>query len=130
VNDGLPIEVIHGGHDAILEFLFGCDTGMTQDGAGGFGEETLDKGEPGAVRGSDFAIRCSRRGGDGWLKKRKPPARTPIAAPRWPFANLAARSTPATLLAQEGRRGQSTMLNECVGQLTTKPHPACSPLST
>src|SRR5882762_7641784 len=39
VNDGLLIEVIHGGPDAILEFLFGCDTDMTQDGAGEFGEE-------------------------------------------------------------------------------------------
>jgi hypothetical protein len=37
VNDGLLIEVIHGGHDAILEFLFGCDADMTQDGAGEFG---------------------------------------------------------------------------------------------
>jgi hypothetical protein len=25
VNDQLLIEVIHGGHDAILEFLFGCN---------------------------------------------------------------------------------------------------------
>jgi hypothetical protein len=25
VNDGLLIEVFHGDHDAILEFLFGCD---------------------------------------------------------------------------------------------------------
>ena len=53
MNDGLLIEVIHGGPDAILEFLFGCDTDLTQDGAGEFGEEALDKVEPGAVRGSE-----------------------------------------------------------------------------
>jgi hypothetical protein len=27
VDDGVPIEVIHGGHDAVLEFLFGCERG-------------------------------------------------------------------------------------------------------
>ena len=53
MNDGLLIEVIHGGPDAILEFLFGCDTDMTQDGAGEFGEEALDEVEPGTVRGSE-----------------------------------------------------------------------------
>jgi hypothetical protein len=34
VNDGLLVKIIHGGHQAILEFLFGCDTDMTQVGAG------------------------------------------------------------------------------------------------
>jgi hypothetical protein len=38
MNDGLLIEVIHGGHDAVLEFLFGCDADVTQDGASEFGE--------------------------------------------------------------------------------------------
>jgi hypothetical protein len=51
MNDGLLVEVIHGGHDAIFEFLFGCDTDMTQDGAGEFGEEALDEIEPGACVG-------------------------------------------------------------------------------
>ena len=27
---GVSIKVIHGGHDAILEFLFGCDADMAQ----------------------------------------------------------------------------------------------------
>jgi hypothetical protein len=53
VNDGLLIEVIHGGHDAILEFLFGCHTDMTQDGSGEFGEEALDEVKPGTVRGGE-----------------------------------------------------------------------------
>jgi hypothetical protein len=44
VNDGVLIEVVHGGHDAILEFLFGCDTDVAQDGASEFGKEALDSG--------------------------------------------------------------------------------------
>jgi hypothetical protein len=46
VNDRLPIEEIHGGHDAILEFLFGCDADVAQDGASELGKEALDKVEP------------------------------------------------------------------------------------
>jgi hypothetical protein len=53
VHDGLLVKIIHGGHQAILEFLFGCDTDMTQDGAGMFGEEALDQVEPGAVGGGE-----------------------------------------------------------------------------
>jgi hypothetical protein len=52
VNDGILIEVVHGGHDAInaiLEFLFGGDADVTQNGVGEFGKEALDKVEPGAV---------------------------------------------------------------------------------
>ncbi len=60
MNDGLLIEVIHGGPDAILEFLFGCDTDMTQDGAGEFGEEALDEVEPGTVRGSEGEFEAVR----------------------------------------------------------------------
>ena len=60
MNDGLLIEVIHGGHDAVLEFLFGCDADMTQDGAGEFGEEALDEVEPGAVRGSEGEFEAVR----------------------------------------------------------------------
>jgi hypothetical protein len=36
VNYGVLIEVIYGSHDAILEFLFGCDTDVAQDRAGEF----------------------------------------------------------------------------------------------
>ena len=52
MNDGVLIEVVHGDHDAILEFLFGGDADVAQDGAGKFGEEALDEVEPGAVLGS------------------------------------------------------------------------------
>jgi hypothetical protein len=48
VNDWLLIEEIHGCHDAILEFLFGCDADVAQDGAGELGKEALDEVEPGA----------------------------------------------------------------------------------
>ena len=36
------------GHDAVLEFLFGCDADVAQHGAGELGEEALDEIEPGA----------------------------------------------------------------------------------
>ena len=35
----MAVEFIHGSHDAILEFLFGGDTDMAQDGAGELGKE-------------------------------------------------------------------------------------------
>src|SRR5258708_31577291 len=45
----MEIEFIQGGHDAVLEFLCGCDADMAQPRAGEFGEEALDEIEPGAV---------------------------------------------------------------------------------
>ena len=60
VNDGLSIEEVHCGDDAILEFLFGCDTDVAQDGARELGKETLDEVEPGAMgwREGEFEARC------------------------------------------------------------------------
>ena len=51
MDDGMAIEFIHGGHDAVLEFLFGCDADMAQHRAGELGEEALDRIEPAAVLG-------------------------------------------------------------------------------
>ena len=34
VNDRFLIEVIHGGHETVLEFLFGGDTDAAEDGPG------------------------------------------------------------------------------------------------
>jgi hypothetical protein len=51
MNDVLVIEVIHGSHDAMLEFLFQCDADVAQDRAGEVGEEAFDEVEPGAVLG-------------------------------------------------------------------------------
>ena len=39
----MAIEFIHGGNDAILEFLFGSDADVAQHGAGELGKETLDE---------------------------------------------------------------------------------------
>ena len=53
MNDGMAIEFIHGSHDAILEFLFGCNADVAQRRAREFGEEALDEVEPGAVLGRE-----------------------------------------------------------------------------
>ena len=47
-------------HDAILEFLFGCDADAAQDGAGELGKEALDEVQPGAVRGSEGEFEAAR----------------------------------------------------------------------
>jgi hypothetical protein len=39
VNDGILVEVVHRRHDAILEFLFGGDTDVAEDGAGELGKK-------------------------------------------------------------------------------------------
>ena len=49
MDDGIVVEVVHGRHDAILEFLFGGDTDVAQNGAGELGKKALNEVEPGAV---------------------------------------------------------------------------------
>ena len=49
MDDGMLVDVVHGGHDALLELVFGGDADVAQDGASEFGEEALDEVEPGAV---------------------------------------------------------------------------------
>jgi hypothetical protein len=56
----MSVEFVHGSHDAILEFLFGRDTDMSQDGAGKFGEEALDEVEPRAMLGSEGEFEAAR----------------------------------------------------------------------
>ena len=68
MNDGVAIEFIHGGHDAVLELLLGCDTDVTQDRAGELGEEALDEVEPGAVFGREGEFKAT-----GWLGGEKRP---------------------------------------------------------
>src|ERR1700738_1274341 len=60
VDDGIAIEFIHGGDDAVLEFLFGCDADVAQDGAGELGKEALDEVEPGAVLGCEGEFEAAR----------------------------------------------------------------------
>ena len=60
MNDGIAIEEVHGGHDAIPELLFGRDANMAQHGAGQFGEEALDEVKPRAMRGSEGELEAAR----------------------------------------------------------------------
>src|SRR5208337_4096220 len=53
MDDGVSVELVHCGDDALLEFLFRCDSDVAQDGASKLGEETLDDIEPGAVLGGE-----------------------------------------------------------------------------
>jgi hypothetical protein len=57
----LAIELIHGGHDAVLEFLFGCDANVAQDRTSELGEEALDEVEPGAMRGRKGELEAADR---------------------------------------------------------------------
>ena len=50
MNDRVLVEVVHGGHETILEFLHGRDPDVAQH-AGEFGKEALDEIEPRAVLG-------------------------------------------------------------------------------
>jgi hypothetical protein len=59
MNHGVGIEVIHSSHDATLEFLLGCDTGVAQDRASKFGE-ALDQVGRGAVGGSKVELEAVR----------------------------------------------------------------------
>ena len=61
MDDWMAVEFIHGSHDAIFEFLFGCDADVAQDGAGELGKEPLDEIEPGAVRRSESEFEAARR---------------------------------------------------------------------
>jgi hypothetical protein len=42
VNDRIVVEVVHGGHEAVLELLFGGDADVAQNGTGELREEALD----------------------------------------------------------------------------------------
>src|SRR5262249_10040957 len=42
VNDRIVVEVVHGGHKAVLELLFGGDADMAQNRTGDLREEALD----------------------------------------------------------------------------------------
>lgn len=68
MNDGVLVEVIHGSHDAVLEFLFGCDTNVAQDRAGKFGKEALDQIQPGAVLGREGELEAARSGGEPCIR--------------------------------------------------------------
>jgi hypothetical protein len=47
------VDMIHGSHDTILEFLFGRDANVAQDRAGQLGKEPLDNVQPRTVFGRE-----------------------------------------------------------------------------
>jgi len=49
MDDGMTIEMVDGGHEAVLEFLLGSDADMAEHRAGELGEEAFDQIEPRAV---------------------------------------------------------------------------------
>jgi hypothetical protein len=57
----MAIEFIHGGHDAVLEFLFGRDADVAQHRAGELGEEALDEIEPGTMLGCEGEFEAADR---------------------------------------------------------------------
>jgi hypothetical protein len=61
VNDRFLIEVLHGSHETILEFLFRFDADVTQHRASELGEEALDEIEPRAVRGCEGELEAADR---------------------------------------------------------------------
>ena len=60
MDNGLLIEEIHGGDDALLEFLFGRDADVAQNRAGELGEEALDEVKPGAMGGREGECEAMR----------------------------------------------------------------------
>ena len=49
MNNGLPVDVIDGGQDAIFKLLFGSHPDMAQHGARELGEEAFDEVQPRAM---------------------------------------------------------------------------------
>ena len=61
MDDWMLVDVIHGSHDAILEFLFGCNADVAQDGACKLGKEAFNQVQPGAMLGSEGKFEAARR---------------------------------------------------------------------
>jgi hypothetical protein len=43
MDNGMSVDVVDASHDALPEFLFRCHADVSEDGAGEFGEESLDE---------------------------------------------------------------------------------------
>ena len=61
MNNRIAVEIIHCGHEAILELLLGSDADVAQDGTGEFGKESLYEIKPGAVLGSESEFEAMHR---------------------------------------------------------------------
>ncbi len=65
MNDRFRIEVLHGGHEPVLELLLGRDPDMAEDRSRQLGEEALDEVEPRAMlRGEGELEPAGRLRGD------------------------------------------------------------------
>ena len=60
MNDGVIVEEVDGGHEALLEFVFGGDADVAQDRAGELREEALDEVKPGAMGGREGECEAMR----------------------------------------------------------------------
>ena len=60
VNNRLLIEIVHGSHDPILDFLFGHDADVAEDRAGKFERRSPHEVEPGAILGSEGEFKAVR----------------------------------------------------------------------
>ena len=61
MDDGISIDVIDAGHDALLEFVLRCHSDVTQDGTREFRKEALDEIKPGAVLRSESKFEAVHR---------------------------------------------------------------------
>jgi hypothetical protein len=56
MDDGVSVEVIEVGEDPRFEFVLGCDANAAEYRSSHFGEEALDKIEPGAVLRCEYEV--------------------------------------------------------------------------
>ena len=59
MDDGVAVDIVNTGHDALLEFLFRCDADMAQDRASELGEEALDEVQPRTMLGREGELEAS-----------------------------------------------------------------------
>src|ERR1700746_2524293 len=61
MEDGVAVDVVDSGGEAVLEFLVGCDADVAEHGAGELGGEALDEIEPGAMLGGEDELESAGR---------------------------------------------------------------------
>jgi len=61
MDDWMLVDVIHGGHGAILELLFGCHTDVAQDGACKLGKESSTRFSQEPCLGVKVKFEAARR---------------------------------------------------------------------
>ena len=61
MDDGVAVEVVEIGGDAVFEFGLGCDADMAEHRAGHFGKEALNQVEPRAVFRGEYEAKAFHR---------------------------------------------------------------------